>query len=177
MEKKEEAGKVIGALKKGSELESYGLKFYTVASNEVSDPRGRQTLMYLAKEEKEHLKFINDLRKTFESDHEELIGDIVKSKSESIGLPKVFPEKEEYLSEVKEGRGDRDILEEAALIEKRSMQFYADSAKGIKNSDYREIFNILLKEEEGHLQLIEQMSEYMVLHGVWSGVENYFVNE
>jgi hypothetical protein len=88
----------------------------------------------------------------------------------------VFPKLEEFIHEISESKGDKKILEEAETIEKRSNEFYKKSVRGILNKNYQNIFDILIEEEEGHLNLIMQMSDYMTLHGVWSGLEEYFVN-
>jgi rubrerythrin len=105
------------------------------------------------------------------------VKNILEKKIQAKSKPKIFPKLGEYLEEVAEYRGNEKILEEASEIEERSIQFYRDSAIGLKDEKNREIFNILIREEEGHLKLIEQMKDYMVLHGVWSGLEEYFLNE
>ncbi len=84
---------------------------------------------------------------------------------------------EEFISEIKDSQGDRKILEKAEEIEKRSIKFYTDTAKKVNTTSYKEVFNVLIKEEKGHLELVRQMADYMVVHGVWSGLENYFANE
>jgi rubrerythrin len=173
---KDEVNKVLTALKTGIELESYGLKFYTKAASEVKDPKGRQTLQFLANEEKDHLKFFKDLRESFLKGGQDSTKNIIQLHYGS-NRSKVFPEMEEYLEEIKDSRGDEKILEEAEGIEKRSISFYKSSAGEVLNPDYQEIFKVLIREEEGHLKLIWQMSDYMKLHGVWSGLEEYFVNE
>lgn len=149
----EESVKVLDALKVGIKLESYGIKFYTSTSKNVKDPKD-----------------------SFEK-KDASVKDIIKAHLESKKGPKIFPEMEEYLGEVKESRGDKKILKEAEEIEKRFIEFYKNSAKSITNQDYKEVFNILVREEEGHLKLIELMTDYMTLHGVWSGLEDYFANE
>lgn len=171
-----EAQRVLEALNSGLELESAGLKFYSKALEEVSDPRGRQTLRYLADEEKEHLKFIKTLKSSCEKNKEPGVKGIVKARK-IAQESKVFPQLEKFVEAVKSERGDKRILEEAEGIEKRSITFYKDMAKEIKNKDYKEVFNLLIREEESHLMLVRQMADYMVLHGVWAGLEDYFANE
>ena len=171
-----EEQQVLEALNSGLEIESAGLKFYSNASEEVSDPRGRQTLRYLADEEKKHLKFIKELKSSFEKNKEPGVKGIVKA-HKTAQESKVFPKLEKFIGKIKSATGDKRILEEAEGVEKRSIAFYKDMAKEIKNRDYKEVFNILIREEEGHLMLVRQMADYMVLHGVWSGLEDYFANE
>jgi rubrerythrin len=172
----DEAARVLEALNIGLEIEAYGFKFYSKAAQDVKDPKGRQTLRFLADEEKDHLKFIRELKESLTKKDDSVLKGIVKEHLSKQGS-KVFPELEEYMEEIREARGDKLILGEAEEIEKRSVKFYNDSAKGIENKDYQDIFRVLIKEEEGHLKLVEQMADYMTLHGVWSGLENYFANE
>ncbi len=172
----EDVEKVLTALKKGIELESFGIKFYTKAARDVTDPRGRQTLKFLAKEEREHLKFIKDIETSFENREEEKAHTTIKTWKEK-SHHRVFPEIEAYLEEVQKSRGDKKILEAAEEIETRSITFYKGALDEVENKDFKDIFNILIKEEVGHLELVQQMNDYMTLHGVWSGLEDYFANE
>lgn len=172
----DEKTRVLEALKNGLELESNGIRFYTQALESVRDPKGCQTLRYLVNEERDHLKFINDIKGTFEDDSKLKVGEIA-TRHLSVKRTKVFPKLEEFIHEVSESHGDKKILEEAETIEKRSIEFYKESGVGILNNDYQKTFDILIEEEEGHLKLVMQMSDYMTLHGVWTGLEEYFVNE
>ncbi|RMF90606.1 MAG: hypothetical protein D6733_03330 [Methanobacteriota archaeon] len=174
--KEREAEAVQEALEAGLELESRGIGFYSRAAQEVRDPKGRQTLLFLAEEEREHREFIRELLESLKERDDSLLKGAVQ-KQRARKDTRVFPELEEYVEEIRDSRGDRKILDEAAEIEKRSIEFYREAGKDIENRDYQEIFRILIKEEEGHLALVRQMADYMVLHGVWSGLEDYFANE
>jgi rubrerythrin len=172
----EEVEKVLEFLKKGIELESFGIKFFTEAAREVTDPKGRQTLEYLANEERDHLKFIKDLETTFKNREGKKAKSIIKTWT-TESRDRVFPEIGKYLEDVKAKRGDQKILEESEEIEIRSIKLYKGALDKVEKEDSREIFNVLIKEEEGHLALVQQMRDYMSIHGVWSGLEDYFANE
>jgi len=174
--KKHEHSGVLEVLKKGIELESYGIKFYSKSSETVSDPKGKQTLNFLAHEEREHLNFIQELQKIFEDGGASGLEKTVSSHLERIH-EKVFPELGEYLKDVKKSSGDKQILEEALEIEKKSVALYKSQIEASKNENVKKIFEILVKEEQGHLTLVEQMQDYMVLNGVWTGLDEYFANE
>jgi len=168
----DERGKALKALSAGMELEKRGIEFYSGAAEKVESAEGRQTLRFLANEEKEHLKLIKELKKSLEEKRAE--EHAMEHWRESRGS-RIFPELESYLTKVKAGREDRAILEEAAEIERRSIKFYEKAGRDAKR--YREVFTTLVREEKGHLQLVEQMMSYMVLHGYWAGLEDYFANE
>ncbi|GBE18963.1 hypothetical protein BMS3Abin16_01575 [archaeon BMS3Abin16] len=84
---------------------------------------------------------------------------------------------EDFSEKIAESKGDEKILEEAEDIEKRSIEFYTSAMADVKDPAHSDIFNILIREENGHLQLVHQMRDYMILHGVWSRLEDYFANE
>jgi rubrerythrin len=173
--KEKEAEKVLEALNKGIELETRGIRFFNKSFQKLKDPKGRQTLKFLANEERDHLRFIREMKESFLKSDERIKKILHHHKSKKG--PKVFPKLENFIKEVTDSYGDKLVLEEAEEIEKRSIAFYKNSGKEIENKDYKEIFKALVKEEEGHLALVQQMSDYMKLHGVWAGLEDYFVNE
>ena len=173
----EDMEKILAVFKKGIELESFGIKFYREAADEVTDPKGRQTLQFLANEERDHWSFIVDLKHSFESGNKSSAKKIINKRSETKAHSTVFPKMEDFSEKIAESKGDEKILEEAEDIEKRSIEFYTSAMADVKDLDYRDIFNILIREENGHLQLVQQMRDYMTLHGVWSGLEDYFANE
>jgi len=168
---------VFEKLNQGMEIEVYGIRFYTKSAENTADPRGRQTLKYLAGEEQEHLKFINDLKKSFETRDKDTATDIARSRSAKEGHTQIFPKKAEFAETIKDDGTGKKILFEAVEIEKRSIQFYTEALNKVEKTLHKEIFTTLLNEEKGHLELVQQMSDYMTLHGVWSGLDDYFANE
>lgn len=171
-----EAAVVLEYLDKGLELESKGIEFYSKAAEDIKDPKGRQTLGYLANEEKDHLRFIADLKKAYQAQSEFELSGLVRSHLLKHST-RIFPPLEEYVSEVRETSGDQKILEQAEEIEKKSVELYTQGMKKSNTEKDKKIFKILIGAEEEHLKLVSQMKDYMVLHGVWSGLEDYFANE
>jgi rubrerythrin len=54
-----------------------------------------------------------------------------------------------------------DILKQAILLEKRGKIFYANAAANSKDPDVKNIFEIMTREEDEHIQfLVEQMKNY-----------------
>ncbi len=171
-----EAAVVLEYLDKGLELESKGIEFYSKAAEEIKDPKGRQTLQYLAGEEKDHLRFIADLKKAYQAQSEFELSGLVRSHLLKHSS-RIFPPLEEFVSEVRKTSGDQQILEKAEEIEKRSIELYENGMKKSATKNDQKIFRILIGEEKEHLALVSQMKDYMILHGVWSGLEDHFANE
>lgn len=167
---------VLGTLKTGLSLEARGIKFYGDAAQKITDPKGRQTLRYLVHEEEDHLAFLNNIRRAYldknKASLKKTLEDHSRGKKEQV-----FPELEEFISDVKDTKGDKKILEEAMEIEKRTVKLYENVLDNAMDDEAKKVFEVLVEEEKGHLELVSEMHDYMVLHGVWSGLDDYFANE
>lgn len=157
---------LLESLEKGKETESRGIKFYTGAANSIEDPKGKNTLLFLAREEGRHLKFIQELIDSISKGAD--ISPIVQKK-----IPRVFPQKEEFREQIAVGEGDKDILEVAIGIEKRSIEFYTGCLNRVEGTE-KDIFKTLVEEEEKHKAWLDFMKEGMEVHGYWYGLEDYF---
>lgn len=157
---------LLECLEKGRDIEKAGIKFYTDASHSIEDPKGKSTLLFLAKEERRHLGYIQELVDSMNesSDFEAIV---------KKGLPEIFPQKEEFKEKIAAGTGDKKILEEAMGIEERSIEFYSDCQNRV-GADEKEIFETLVKEEEKHKAWLDYMKDGMDVHGYWYGLGEYF---
>lgn len=160
---------LLESLEKGRGIESLGIKFYTDAANSIEDSKGKNTLLFLAGEEKRHLKFIQELIDSVSKGAD--ISPIIQKK-----IPKAFPQKEEFKERIAMGEGDKKILEEAIKVEERSIEFYADCLSKVGGAE-KDIFKTLVEEEEKHKAWLDFMKEGMDVHGYWYGLEDYFALE
>lgn len=157
---------LLKSLKKGKEIESAGMKFYNDVANSIIDPKGKSTLLFLAREEGRHMKFM-----------QELIDSITKgediSKMVSEISPVIFPQKEEFEKGIAASKSDKKIIEEAIGVEERSIEFYS-YCLGKTHKAEKSIFRTLVKEEKKHKAWLDFMKEGMEVHGYWYGIEDYF---
>lgn len=172
MDKKGNMNEILAeGLRAGIEIEKEGIEFYSKAAKNTKDPEGKRTLEYLAKEEREHLKFIEDLVESLE-----MKGDLPEVIEKYLRRPKVFPEEKEFSMRIKARSGDKEILKEAKKVEERSISFYREASDKVEGEDKR-IFEILEGEEKKHMEWIEFMENAMEVHGYWYGLDKYFAFE
>lgn len=157
---------LLECLEKGKEIEQEGIKFYTDAADSIEDPKGKSTLKFLAKEEGRHLEYINELIDSISDGGD--ISQIIQKK-----IPEIFPKKEDFREQISVDKGDKKILEEAMKVEERSIEFYTE-CRGRVNSSEKEIFEILIKEEEKHKAWLDYMKDGMDVHGHWYDLGEYF---
>ncbi len=169
---------VLDSLDTGRKMELEGIKFYNEAAETIEDTMGKGTLNFLANEEKEHLKFINNLSQSFkENEGGEKIAEIIKDHKNQMERPKIFSDKEEYKKKIKSGNAEKEILKEAKKVEERSIKFYNGCHQNVNEAIYKEVFEMLLEEENKHLEWVEMMQSYMDVHGYWYDLDSYFANE
>ncbi len=126
------------------ELERKGFRFYTEAERTTENETGKKMFAQLAKEEREHIR---ELKKIFKHLYPEQSGK---------DIPLFDVEISEYLGEV-------EALRIAIDMEKKSIQFYADWAKG----ELESLFKELIEFEKKHLELLEAELDYVRKTGFW----------
>lgn len=126
------------------ELERKGFRFYTEAERTTENETGKKMFAQLAKEEKEHIR---EVRGMFKHLYPEQSG-------KDIPLFDV---------EISEYSGEVEALKIAIDMEKKSIQFYSDWAKG----DLESLFKGLIEFEKKHLELLEAELDYVRKTGFW----------
>lgn len=126
------------------ELERKGFTFYTEAEKKTGNQTGKKMFAQLAKEEKEHIERLLALFKNLypQESHKE--------------IPLFDVEVSEYAGEV-------EALKIARDMEKQSIKFYTDSAKG----NLAPLFTELIEIEKEHLELLEAELDYVQRTGFW----------
>jgi rubrerythrin len=166
---------IVKALKAGMDIEKKGEAFYSKAAGKVENPHGQLTLNFLAREEREHYKFL-----------EGLVASITEGRTpEGFALPKHADlKKEEILETMRrmgvKGRvpkGNKEIIDEAMKVEKKSIELYEGFLSETKNEDNRKIFRTMAEEEKKHLEWLEFIRDALEIHGYWYDLESYFALE
>jgi len=163
---------IVKALKAGMEIEKKGEAFYTRAAEKVENPHGQLTLNFLAREEKEHYRFL-----------EGLLASVEKGRAPGrLALPK-HPrlKKEEILEAMRrmgvKGRAPeshREIVNKAMEVARKSIEFYEGFLSEATKEDNRKIFKALAEEEKKHLAWLEFIRDALEVHGYWYDLESYF---
>lgn len=126
------------------ELERKGFKFYTEAERKTENKTGKRMFAQLAKEEEEHIK---DIKNMFRN---------------------LYPQRGDrdiplFDVNISEYSGEAEALKIAIDMEKKSIEFYTEWAKGNLGSLFKELVEI----EKGHLELLEAELDYVQRTGYW----------
>ncbi len=125
-------------------LERKGFIFYTEAEKKTENKTGKKMFAQLAREEEDH---IEDIKTMFKN--------LYPQKSE-VDIP-VFD------GDVSEYSGEVEALRIGIEMEKKSIEFYTDWAKGNLGT----LFNKLIEIEKSHLELLEAELDYVKRTGFW----------
>lgn len=137
----ENEAEILGA---ALELEAKGFTFYTQAAKKTENETGKRMFAQLAKEEEDHIIRLKQMFK-----------DLYPKKTDK-DIPLFEVEVSEYSGEV-------EALKIAADMEKKSIQFYEDWAKGNLES----LFSVLIEIEKEHLELLQAELDYVQRTGFW----------
>jgi rubrerythrin len=152
--------KVLESLSWGVAAEIKAYVFYKEAAKIVKDEKSRKTLLKLAGEEKTHYRVL-------ERQHHSLItseqwvtyNDILLQD----GLPDINEEMaskhKEVIDQVRKAKTEREVLDIAYDLEKRSFDVYAEAADRATDPEEKSTFEYLSKFEKGHMQVIRKMIE------------------
>jgi rubrerythrin len=152
--------KVLESLSWGVSAEVKAYVFYKEAAKIVKDENSRKTLLKLAGEEKTHYRVL-------ERQHHSLItseqwvtyNDILLQD----GLPDINEEMaskhKEVIDQVRKAKTEREVLDIAYDLEKRSFDVYAEAADRATDPEEKSTFEYLSKFEKGHMQVIRKMIE------------------
>jgi Fur family transcriptional regulator, ferric uptake regulator len=144
-------------------IERLGYTFYTNASKKTKEGPGRQMFQRLAAEESEHFRRL-------QAEHKNLIEEHQWLKREPARLPvsrkiahEIFPLKELMRLQVNDETTEKEALNIAMDLERRSHDFFEMFARQLTDATGRKAFLEFAKEEQSHLD--ELRAEYETVGG------------
>lgn len=161
---------VLEILKQAMESEKDGYEFYIQASTITKDPKGKEMFKYLARDETEHFKTLEDAYnrlKGGEGKGSNTIGHKQKEKGFLIDSSLLL----------KVDSGDLKALNIAMKIEEDAQEFYAKSAEKAKQSDIRDIFLKLSDMEKNHYNLLKYEHDSLIRSGFWCDFPEITIEE
>ncbi|KYK34447.1 MAG: ferritin family protein [Theionarchaea archaeon] len=126
------------------ELERKGFTFYSEAAKKTENETGKKMFSQLAKEEEEH---IGKIKKMFSNLYPQ-------NNHKEIPL---------FNAEISEYSGEIDAIRIGIDMEKKSIEFYKNRAKG----NLKSLFNELIEFEKEHLELLQAELDYVQKTGFW----------
>ncbi|OGW01913.1 MAG: hypothetical protein A3D20_07130 [Nitrospinae bacterium RIFCSPHIGHO2_02_FULL_39_82] len=163
---------VLEILKQAMESEQDGYEFYIRASAMTKDPKGKAMFKYLARDETDHFK-------TLEEAYNRLKGGEGKG-SKTIGHKKKekgFVIDSSLQGKLKDDSGDLKALNIALKIEEDAQEFYTKSAEKAKQFDVRDMLLNLADMEKNHYKLLKYEYDFLTHSGFWCDFSEITIEE
>jgi rubrerythrin len=144
------------------QMEKDGEDYYRYMASRCTNPGLKSILELLADDEVKHYRTLEKLKA-------DSIEDIADTEI-LAGAKNIFAQMERGGSRLELDISEMDMYKKAALIEKKSEDFYREKAREIDNPRAREILLKIADQEKRHRFLLENMMEFIERPQTW--VEN-----
>ena len=148
--------------------EDEGYKFYKEGAEKASNKLVKETFKSFAQDELKHKAIINKFYDSLEKDEKIEVKEMLGVCS-SYGLAKTIFEKADEKIE-KALKAESDAVEPyriASKLEKDGIDFYKNLCDTIKNDNEKELYAALMRMEESHKEVLDNMIEYLENPGSW----------
>jgi len=145
--------------------ENDGSAFYRQAAERTAHKLARAAFELLAKEELRHVALIEALAQRLSGKGGPVTVDSPTKGSLARGIKTIY---ESAMSE--KAKGDLDAAkayEKAIELEKRISALYFEHGRESESDEARTLFNVLYREEQDHLTLLEDMYNYLTKPDQW----------
>jgi rubrerythrin len=163
---------VLKILEQAMESEKEGYEFYVQASSITRDPKGKEMFKYLARDETEHFKTLEEAYNSLgggEGKGSKTIRH--KKKGKRFVIDRGLKKKLETVS------GDLKALNIALKVEEDAHEFYARSAKKARQPDVRDMFMKLADMENNHYKLLKYEHDSLTHSGYWCDFPEFTLEE
>lgn len=150
----------LKVLELAMERERGGREFYLKAAATTRDGKGKQMFEWLARQEELHLNHLTQQRDALARGGSWLRPE-AKGPGEEPLKKTEFPKSAEVGGEVKPVTGELDALKIGIQAEKDSIALYSEAARTNDQPEAKAVFQRLVKEEQGHLDLLESEYEWL----------------
>jgi len=152
--------KVLESLNYGIKSEIKTYVFYLEAAKTVDDAEMKETILRLAREEKEHYQILEKQHHSLITSEQWVTYNDILYKD---GLPEINEDMadnhRELIDEVKNASGLDDILKIALRLEEEARDIFTDAAGRADIAEQKQIFEKLARFEQGHVNLIQGMMD------------------
>jgi len=145
------------AVKISAVIEANGFKFYTILSNRVSEPAVKTVLKDLARDEKRHLRIIEEKFFPKAGFNEQITDEEVAMEAniERSGQADIFTKHVDMKEIINVLETPLKALELALEAEKYSVVFFGELAEKAETPEARSIYEALVDEETRHVAKVE----------------------
>ena len=143
-------------IRAAKEVEKNGHRFYSTMSERASDPALKDLFTWLAQDEVEHLRRLNQLESKYQdgsfADYEEEFLPYLNRFSDD----KIFPDAERLEAVLKTENADLQALDMAIEAEVKFAEYFEKASSLAQSDDGREAFAWLAGEESRHAKILQE---------------------
>lgn len=154
-------------LRHAVEMEVQGKDFYERAAVRMKNKRGKEMFLSLVRQERLHIDVLEDQLTRYIHDKKwfalnTLIADVEEHQQKSI-----FESAEIKHIKLDPDAGELDVIKVGMEVEKKSIDYYLGSGSEVKDANAKGIFNWLVAQETGHLQVLQAEYDYRTKSGFY----------
>ncbi len=140
-------------------METDAMKFYKEAAEKTSHPMGRRMFEGFIKDEARHLRMLEDILKGL---------DIEPHVQTHMDVRTVFSDlKDQMMQRISATTDELEAIRIALEMEKKGYEFYREAAEKATEQKEKRLFEVLLKEEERHYQILNNTYNFLEDTGNW----------
>lgn len=161
---------LVQALTNAIEIENTGLITYLKFAKKTRDEFGKNMFIQLAMDEHEHRQYLeNELHKISET------GEIKPPEIPLTPIEQLVPQLKDKTRRIKgeSGLEDKDALDAALEMERKSARFYSEQAAAAPNEAVRALFQRLAQWEETHYDILMAELDAIQQTGFWFGMPEF----
>ncbi len=143
-------------IRAAKEVEKNGHRFYSTMSERASDPALKDLFTWLAQDEVEHLRRLNQLESKYQD------GSFADCEEEFLQYlnrfadDKIFPDAERLEAVLKTENADLQALDMAIEAEVKFAEYFEKASSLAQSDDGREAFAWLAGEESRHAKILQE---------------------
>jgi rubrerythrin len=167
--------RLMKVLKDAMELERRGHAFYLQAAEATKAPRGKSTFLTLARDELDHLKYLDEAFRSVLRDGTvpSMPAPVYAAPSAPMKRPDVFASPKDAAKEIKVTAGERDALKRGMEAEEDSIALYSQALALAETEGEKHLFGSLVAVEQGHLTILQGEYDYVNQTGFWMGTQEF----
>ena len=144
---------ILDGLKTAMEAELTGYNFYKMSSENVADPKAKETLAEMAQEEMGHFKYLrHQYQSVLENGNYDFAAAFVKKPEDETESP-IFSDA--IKERIKDSHYEVSVLTIGMKLEMEAMIFYRSCAEKADSAEAKQFYNELADWEQGHYKAFE----------------------
>lgn len=161
----------LQAIETAIQIEEEGFAFYSEAAERVTDAKGKEMFLSLARDEVAHRQIFETARRSLLDRGEWLSPEEVAAIAPER-RPPIFPTGE-AASEVEVPAYELAALRRGIQAEEDSIAFYTEQMEGTDDAQARAMYAYLVEQEEGHRTILQGEYDYLTRTGFWFDVREF----